>query len=280
MIQRQILLLSLIVQICCQASLCAQDLESHNNTSGDAQWKTNVTLSPSYCQGVVNNFSSLASWLDVPEHLEKEDAMKTDQDFNVNQFFTVLDRLSMESGYVLDYVYYFGGIGGEPVLYARKANQLSYKNYSEFNKERKIDSPLSEDEYMNHIQAAGTPEGFFQLYVMRIMGGQFYLFWHALYDDYRIACNSSDAALYLLHSRSEAGSSQDPSIQDIWTKARQIDFTPVVEMNNTSVRVNAVVFTDWGGFIRRSTTFKKEFPHEILKEDSQVLVPYDCGIVF
>jgi hypothetical protein len=252
---------------CFLASSAAQDPPSSDSEGGLVNWETNVSLPPSYCQEIVNNITVLNEGLDLPEHLMEDDAIKTDQDFDVNEYFRVLDRLSIEPGYVLDYVYYNDGIGGEPVLYARKANQPAYRDYNEISAERKIDSPSAEDEYLRHIKVDGTPEGFFQLYVLQIMGGQFYLFWHANYDDYKVVCNSSDAALYL----------SDPiTIRD----ASQMDFTPVVEMDNDSVRVDSVVFTKWGGFIRKSMVFRIGFPHEVLREDSQDLVPYNLGIVF
>jgi len=46
------------------------------------------------------------------------------------------------------------------------------------------------------------------------------------------------------------------------------------------VKVEAVVFTKWGGFIKRSILMEREAPHLILGERSEVLVAYDCGIMF
>jgi hypothetical protein len=46
------------------------------------------------------------------------------------------------------------------------------------------------------------------------------------------------------------------------------------------VKGEVVVFTKWGGFLQRSMTVKREFPHEILAEGEEVLVAYDCGIMF
>jgi hypothetical protein len=241
-------------------------------------WNTNVSLFPLYCQEVVIKFSALTNGLGFPAHLKEEDARKTDQDFDVNQYFAVLDRLSMEPGYVLDYVYYEGGVGGEPVLYARMADQPAYRDYNELSKDRSIGSPLSEDEYLNHVRADESPESFFQLYVLQMLGGQFYLSWHANYDDYRIVCNSSEAELYLPDVSSTSGASSSTPISEAVAKAHRMDFNPVVEMNDSAVRVSAVAFTKWGGFILKSITFKREFPHEVLNMDSNVLVRYDCGI--
>jgi hypothetical protein len=112
MIPRPVVLLSLIMLLCIQASLGSQDPEKKDNiSSGEALLQTNTTLSSTYCQEVVNNLSGLINSLDFPDRLE-QDAEKTDQDFDVNQYFMVLDRLSMQPGYVLDYVYFSDGVGG------------------------------------------------------------------------------------------------------------------------------------------------------------------------
>lgn len=265
-------ILMLMICGCFLSSAAAQDGQSLDGESMLANWSGNVSLTPSYCQGMADRLSALTEGLELPDHLMKGEAVRRGQDFDVNRYFTVLDQMSMESGYVLDYVYYNGGIGGEPVLYARKDDQPSYKDYDEICAAREragktIDSPSHEEEYLNHIKVNATAEGFFQLYLLRIMAGQFYLFWHANYDDYKIVCNSSDAPLYI----------SDPALA---AKADQMDFTPNVEINDDAVRVSAVVFTKWGGFIRKSVVFSTGFPHKVLKEDSQVLVPYNWGIVF
>lgn len=257
---------------CFLVSAAAPEGQSLYSENRLANWSNNVSLSPSYCQGMADRLSALTEGLEVPAHLIEGDAVRIGEDFDVNRYFTVLDQLSMESGYVLDYVYYNGGIGGEPVLYARKEDQPSYRDCNEFYAAREsagrpVDSPSHEEEYLHHIKANATPEGFFQLYLLRIMAGQFYLFWHANYDDYKVVCNSSDAYLYV----------SDPLLAE---NASWMDFAPRVEINDDAARVSAVVFTKWGGFIRRSAVFSTGFPHQILREDSQVLVPYRWGVVF
>lgn len=304
-----LLILSLMIMLCIQPCLCSgsEDLAkkvdangadvnvadsqiddmTSNDTTGNSNsndststdepiWETSTVLSPAYCREIVSQFSNLTSGLEFPEHFEEENPVKTSSDFNVSEYFTVLDRLSMEPGYVLDYVYYFGGIGGEPVLYARKADQAPYRDYAEYSKDNPSGTPLDEDDYLNHVQTDGTPEGFFQLYVLQTLAGQFYLFWHANYDDYRIICESSE----LSPSLAIDADSGDLAFNEAIREASLQNFTPVVEMNDDEVRVNAVVFTSWGGFLRKSLTAKREFPHEIVDENTEVLVPYDCGILF
>lgn len=56
---------------------------------------------------------------------------KRSDDFDAMRYFDVFEHLSMEKGYVLDWVYDFDGIGGQPVLYARKAEHAPFASEAE-----------------------------------------------------------------------------------------------------------------------------------------------------
>lgn len=289
MILRPVLLPSLIIMLFLQASL--GNIIPENSASPDSKDSSgsielpsqgNITLSATNCQLIVDKFSNLTADLDFPRELEETNAeiVKNSQYFDINQYFIVLDRLFMEPGYILDYVYFSEGIGGQPIIYARKIDQPAYKNYTQFSAKNNISLPLEERDYLNHIQMDGTPESFFQLALLRIQGGQFYLFWHANYDDYRVICDSSRAGDYLRPLISGTNSASDQKIEKLIAQASQMDFSPVVEANDDTVRVHVVIFTKWGGFVLKTFAVSKEFPHTMQKEDDQVLIPYDCGIMF
>jgi hypothetical protein len=101
-------------------------------------------------------------------------------EFDVNRYFAILKRLQMEEGYVLDYRYRLSSADGNPVLYARKDNEM--RDYSIYGPMR---SNLKEgaDAYLAHIKTDGTREGFIQLATLHLIGANFYLHWHAFYDD-------------------------------------------------------------------------------------------------
>lgn len=224
-------------------------------------------------QRTVDAMVALKRDLEFPEHFQSDEVARTGDEFDVTQYFTVLQRLSMEPGYVLDYVYHMNGMGGFPILYARKANEPSYRTESEYTEasERGAAGP-----YLDHVQVDGTPEGFFQLVVLRIMGGQFYLYWHAAYNDARIICTPD--ALEALLSQPTMFDKELPA--NVQRAARKLDVAPVVEMGADAVTVRVVIFTNWGGFIRRSYTISRAFPHQILAEEEETLVEYDCGVMF
>src|SRR4030042_4088683 len=70
----------------------------------------------SWYQAVVDDLIALQPY-EVPEHLRQENCIKNGTEFDVNEYFNVMTNLSIEPGYVLDYVYKFEFLGGQPFLY-------------------------------------------------------------------------------------------------------------------------------------------------------------------
>ena len=99
--------------------------------------------------------------------------------FDVNEYFTVLTHLAPEAGYVLDYVYFAPGGDGLPKVYARQEGERPFATYSEYEK-------AGVEDYLSNIQVDGTAEGYYELAVLSIMGEQFYLSWHAEYNDWEV----------------------------------------------------------------------------------------------
>jgi len=224
-------------------------------------------------QRTVDAMVELRQDLSFPEHFKGDNPARTGDEFDVSQYFTVLQHLSMEPGYVLDYVYQLDPLGGLPVLYARKADEPAYRTVAEYTEanERGAAGP-----YLDHIQVDGTPEGFFQFVVLRIMGSQFYLYWHAAYNDTQIICTPE--ALEALLSRPTMFGQELPA--NVKRAARKLNVAPVVEMGTDTVTVRVVIFTNWGGFIRRSYTISRQSPHQILTEEEETLVEYKSNVVF
>jgi hypothetical protein len=246
----------------------------------EPQWFLRSTISPSYSSDIVAEFEALTSGLELPDHMMTEDAEKSEGDFDVSLYFTVQDQLSMERGRVLDYVYDYAGIGGSPVLYARKASATPYRNYSEYLAADAAAEPEErEDYYLKYVASDGTPEGFFQLALLLIQGEQFYLFWHANYNDDQIVSDQEGARTALADLTGWVGENESTT-EGLLAEVSEIDLTPVVSMNQDLVKVEVVVFTKWGGFVKRSIVMEREFPHLIQWERSEVLVPYNCGIMF
>jgi len=188
--------------------------------------------------------------------------------FDANEYFMVLTHLAPKDGYVLDYVYFAPGGDGLPKVYARREGEPTFASYSEYEK-------AGVENYLSHIQVDGTAEGYYELSVLSIMGGQFYLSWHAEYDDWEVVSSRErlEAIIEWLNEKYR------PLTEEQVEAALQLDVTPRVKFEGDKVRVRILVFTKWGGFYERIFTIDRNFPHQMIDDDIQ-LIPYNCGIVF
>ena len=223
------------------------------------------------CRATVGGLVALTGDLTTPDHLQQENAVKTADDFDVSTYFDVLDHLSMQEGYTLDYVYTYEFLGGRPVLYTRPSEQAPYQTLTDF--PRVEDG--SQSSYLDRVVIDGTPEGYFQFVALDVMGEQFYLVWHANYNDTRILCDSTDVEAVL-----ESEKFGQPIPEDVAAQARELDVEPVIELGEETAQVQIVVFTKWGGFLRVTFTIDRDFPHQVLDTEAETLVAYDCGVMF
>ena len=102
--------------------------------------------------------------------------------FDANEYFNVLTHLKPEEGYVLDYAYFAPGGDGLPRVYARPEDEPASGYSAEFD-----ESEIGK--FLEHIQTDGTEQGFFELVLLSIMGEQFYLAWHANYNDWEVVAS-------------------------------------------------------------------------------------------
>lgn len=230
----------------------------------------------SSCQRTIDGLRALTSGLELPEYLAEEGAMKRGTEFDVNAYFDVLGCLSMEPGYVLDYVYHFEGIGGRPVLYARPEERAPFAAYEDLVAAQGEQAGA----YLSHIQIDTTRDctaGFVQFVILAIAAEQFYLHWHAFYNDTLPVC-STEAVQHVLESLD--GSFGFPMSLADQARARTLDVEPRVSVDETAVLVRLVTFTKWGGFVEERFTIARAFPHEILDVQSSPLLEYACGVLF
>jgi hypothetical protein len=234
----------------------------------------NLPVQPEYdspLQDTVDAMAAIQAGLRTPQHLLVENAQRDGSEFDPNLYFTVLTHLSMSPGYVLDYVYDYNGMGGRPVLYARPEGEALYATYEDF-----AASALEDDAYLKAVVVDGTPESYFELVALSIMGAQFYLDWHANYNDTRIVCDTA-ALENLLDTIGTVGNEMRAADQ---VRARRIDLEPVIVVGEATVQVQIVTFTKWGGFFRETYSLERPYPYTIMDVQVEELVAYDCGIMF
>ena len=233
---------------------------------------TPVGASVSGCQALVNNMSGLTRDLKIPKYFQAENPAKQGGEFDVTQYFGVLDHLSMQPGYALDYVYHFDGMGGYPVLYAYPASQSPYASEADLSAAGKTPN------YLDYVQTDDTPEGFFQYVLLALMGNQFYLDWHANYNDMQLVCDKA-AVLAAVASTDHITGSPMPLVDRL--KARSLpQVEPHVLIGDQTVEVRIVTFTKWGGFYRQTYTLQRLSPHAILDVQKVNILHYDCGVMF
>jgi hypothetical protein len=238
---------------------------------------TSVATPSPVWQAKLDDLARLLQDLEFPAHFEEEDARRTGEEFDVNDYFTVLTHLSPEPGYVLDYVYYYDFMGGEPVIYARQQQEESYTTSAEYSEA--LGGNIFGDaryEFLDHVEIDGTAEGFFEYVVLMIQGGQFYLVWHANYNDITVVC-SHEAVERVIEAANDFGT---PLTSAQEREAMSLDLEPRVDFEEDTVRVRVVTFSKWGGFIENVFTISRDFPHRLLDYEGEELVPYDCGVMF
>lgn len=238
-----------------------------------ADTDSSATVERGACSRAVEGLAALTAGLAFPKHFAWEDATKYGSEFDVNQYFVVLDTLAMEEGYVLDYVYLFEGIGGYPVLYTRPEGQPPFATYADL----AAAHGEPRGEYLRYLRIADTPEGYLQFVVLAIMGEQFYLYWHAFYNDVWPVCTVEGLEDVLDSLDGSLGWAMSPEDK---ARARAIDIVPQVSLGAETVVVRLVTFTRWGGFIEGVYTIARHFPHEILDVRRSTLVEYNCGVMF
>jgi hypothetical protein len=223
------------------------------------------------CVEIVNAVGGVQA-VDIPHHL-LDTGIKRGDEFDANQYFTVLDHLSMREDYVLDYVYVSESLGGSPLLYARPESQAPYASMKDIPQNTQL------PDFREYLEIEDVEQGYFEYMVLNIMANQFYLDWHALYNDMEIVCNKDEVNSIVADiSDGSFGNALDIAGQ---VKARAMkDIEPAVQLTENTAIVEVITFTKWGGFYRQTYTISRSFPHTIIDTKEENLVPYDCGIMF
>ena len=235
------------------------------------------------CRTSVDGINTIRKDLKIPDHFIRS-PLRQDSDFDVNQYFSVLTHLSMAPGYTLDYFIDSNGLGGRPAIYARKSTDAPFKNDADYSKS--IDAqkaslgaytPLNHDsDYLAQVHIDGSHEGYFQYAAMALLAGQFYLEWHANYNDTRIICDTSDLKLI----DNELGFLNMKLPRNVAEASKKLDYTPGVSIDDQSVTVRFITFSKWGGFTENIFVLDKQSPFKAHDIRHIELVKYQVGIAF
>jgi len=228
------------------------------------------------CRRVVDGLNDLKGNLGLPEHYQEENPRRQQFYFDPMQYFEVFDRLEMNPGYILDYVYHSDGMGGMPVLYARKLDDAPFTSADELVQSFGDDTKGGGLKYLEKIQLDQSPESYFQFYQLVMTGSQFYLWWHANYNDSQLVCDASD--LERITEEIAAWEIIDPP--DFPRSLYKADLAPAVLIAEGSVKIRYLAFTKWGGLIEFYCEVDPEQPQQLWNQQTKPLFEYDCGIMF
>jgi len=222
------------------------------------------------CRDIVSAMNGIQP-TDIPKNL-LDSGVKQGNEFDVNSYFSILKHISMQEGYTLDYFFSNGGIGAGPVLYTRPPAETPYGPAN----------PLPEGvkpaSYQDHLVVEDVGQGYFENVLMDILADQFYLYWHANYNDTQIVCDSTDVSDIINKVNSGGFGLKFSADQQI--RARMLSgIEPAVDFSGDKAIVKVIVFTKWGGFFQRLYTIDRAFPHKMEMQDKNIL-KYDCGVMF
>jgi len=229
--------------------------------------------------------------------LFNEDVKKSASEFKIDHYFDILDRVELEKGWQVDYLYIQERIGGGPVIiaypdskkeeYKELINKINDKeldyNSRDSNSENIIHTFLNYDDvdnYLKHVKLDGSEESYLQFVILAALGSQFALFWHALYNDQEFVCTPEKAEKIIKRiNRSEQEMSfMEDDLFD--QQLNKIDFEPQITVKADKVIVRLVFFSKWGGFIEVKYQVKKDFPYKIIERETETLIDYNCGYVY
>lgn len=246
--------------------------------------------------------SSVLSYQTNTDVIRAVDNMKIDSStFNINDYFKLFDLLSIEEGYKLDYHYWYYGAGGNPQLvmlekegtfdslknnfyrenqeiksiqeitnfgYADTDSMPIYFDFTPINFIRYADSVLNP---LPHIHIDDSEMGYFQYLVFHLIGDNFCLFWHSSYKKLHLIC--SENTLHNIIQTTDLSRKEKK-------RAKRIDVLPYINLEKDTCYIRVVQFNDWDGFIEKTFSISRRFPHSITTMSENVLVEYWCGIMF
>ena len=265
-----LVLVVLIFTITACTFLGTQSQPTSIDESVAPDWQAKVTTFKDFVRGINLSESDLVNDFPDPQ-----------RDFNPNHLLDLLPHLRIKPGYTLDYVYLDGSISGEPFLYVHRATDPPFENVWEYlhqsEKCEKGTNPTACN-YLYFIETDGSKEGYFELVLLKMMGEQFYLYWHSYYNDKEIIA-SEERLTELVNSIGRDDFSNE--LTDKQKRAAlKIDPTPQFIFEPGRVRVRVVWFTKWGGFKETTYTISTYSPTIILQGLPVTLVKYDCGYIY
>lgn len=271
-------------------------------------------------QAALDRVAQIIDSVETPAYLRlgKSDQRRFAGEFDVMAYFDVFTNITMQSGYILDYVVIQRGLGSNPSLYARRAGSEPFSQPAPLYARRALSRTNAvadvtrqfnawRDAYLDPGAAVDAEERAFE-YLCACVRAASMEHRHEYLDHVQalrtpvgclelIALRLLSAQFYLeWHSCyddrrfvcTDAALGRvvnDPEVagnlddRDRFILA-SIDPTPTMKTVAGDVHLSVVTFSKWGGLWRQAYTISKAFPHEITEGGEEVLRYHNCGGVY
>ncbi len=200
------------------------------------------------------------------------------QRFDANKWFEVFDRVKLDDGWLLDYVWEFTGVGGVPLLYTRRRGDTPLADPQAWHDEYKY--PNDDPPHLRHLAFEQSAEGAFQFALFCIEAPKFYLHWHSNYRDLELVITRDRLEQILKPIHAEAAHPRMP-MNDVINagdraKLLALDLRPAVRLSGKTAEVTALSFTQWGGFAWWRAQLRR--PNRCNGARTAEVVRYQCNI--
>ena len=156
-----------------------------------------------------------------------------------------------------------------PILYVRKTSEERHASFFDT-----MEAPGYK--YLNYVHIENNEQGYFQFALLSLLGGKFYLYWHANYFDTIVICSKDalDNVIERYHLNKRIPETVIEKLKN--TKY----FLPLVNIDDKWATVKLLKFSKWGGFFLKYVSIQRTFPHKIDVKKSENIVHYNCGVMF
>lgn len=196
--------------------------------------------------------------------------------FDPNRWFEVFDRVRPRPGYVLDFVYFFWGNGGYPLLYLRRERSKRLESCSEYWRRFGGDlaHPVPHDNpaLLEHLGFQPSALGFFQFLLFQREAPRFHLRWHSHADDDEYVYTRRRLAEILETIPEKDGELLDGISADERALLQALDPKPVVALMGKIADLKLLSYTRFGGFSWQD--YRVTWPNHAEQLRSQPIVAY------
>lgn len=193
---------------------------------------------------------------------------------DLNEYLKLFNYLSIDEGYVLDYLYSFDGRGGQPFPYTRKESQTPIDDLTDYLiqfDQPNIDMLLGQSPkpgdmrpWLSHIKFEPINMGYVQFALFCLKAHKFYLYWHSLYNDITQILTRKGLERYFRENKEKI---KTLSPKDIL----EINYQPVLDQVDKIGKIRFLAFdTDGGSLYWQYVTVA--WPNIFIDESTELII--------